>query len=221
MSDYVSFGPPDDRAQVARRDHVARVDPVPPIPRDPVPTRMQPRPWSRLRVLGGVVAAALVAGVIATALGPDADETKEPIPTASAAPAAADGWRWDSYQGVRVLVPSNWAYALEPVWDWCRDNRTLIPRHPYVSFGATGQSVGGVVGGCRAASGKVAIQPPTRLWAAHVALDPSADSAFARTTRKNGWWVVRRPVGEVVVKAVSRDRTIADRIAASAEIIHD
>jgi hypothetical protein len=166
--------------------------------------------------VGAVVAAASVAGVIASALGP-ADEAKQPIPSVSEVPAAADGWRWDSYHGVRVLVPSNWAYALEPVWDWCRGDRALLPRHPYVSLGAAGQTVAGV--GCRNANGDVTVQPPTALWAAHVALDPATEPAFARTTRRSGWWVVRRYVGDLVVKAVSHDRTIADRIAASAEII--
>jgi hypothetical protein len=222
MSDYVSFGPSDGRARRELSEAFARKEHHAPAVVESVespPDRRRPHEWSRPRVVAALVAAASVVAAIAISLGPGAERRHPPSPPLSAAPAAADGWRWDAYRGVRVLVPSNWAYALEPGGDWCRRDIGFLPQHPYVSLGARGQSVGGA--GCHNANGDLAVQPPTRLWTAHVALDRAAEAAGTRTTRKNGWWVVRRSVGDVIVKAVSHDRTIAGRIAESAEIVGD
>jgi hypothetical protein len=178
----------------------------------------------RRRVSG---AAAVVAAVAAVVLGAVAiPQLWQPEPSTVAQPASAtprtesqpSPWRTEQYRSISFEVPSDWGYADAPGADWCaatRDERAATEQ-PYVSLGA------------RRVVREIACDPvPDSLLSEHVEVfpHPAAATVVEGTSRRGDWWVVQRVVDEgedaVVVKVVSRDQQLAERIAGTARLAEE
>ncbi|HSS68705.1 MAG TPA: hypothetical protein VLK34_09140 [Nocardioidaceae bacterium] len=175
---------------------------------------------SRLRIAGAALAVAVVACGIAIGVGLSSGDSGNRSQAISLQPAPDDGWRWDFYRDVRIEVPDSWDYASEPRSDWCVDNGKWLPDEPYIDLTA-GEFVFGI--GCPSTNGKPGMsdEPPTERWVPHVRLTALGAPDTASVSRLNGWWIVKQPVGHVLVKAVGENRAEVDRILSSATVVDD
>jgi len=216
VNDDTSFEPSDQRAEDALRhsferdrgwsDQVINTDSV----------RRRARRRSRLRIAGTALAVVVIAGGVGTGveLGSGGnDSSTGPTNSSQQLPPPDDGWRWDFYRDIRIQVPDAWGYGQEPKSDWCVGDPQKPPA-PYVALTPPGLPVLAIL--CRSNSS------PTTLWAPHVTLMAKSDSdAPVGTTQVDDWWIVRRDVGAVAVKVVSKDRDLAEQIAAGAQAVTD
>jgi len=180
-------------------------------------------PWTRL---GTTLAALLAAvGILAGCADPGADPPAEGPGSVGQTPVAADqhppeGMRYDYFRNVRITVPDGWAYDSEPGSDWCVGDGALLPDLPYVSLGGARNWMDI---GCPPTNGDgdgFSDEPPAELWTTHLALtDEALADAHPGTEQVDGWWVVRDRVGDVGVKAVSKDRAEAEQLVASAVVV--
>ena len=67
-------------------------------------------------ITGAVIATAAI-GITAAVVAADRQHD-EPVAFVEAAAAAPDGWRWESYGAVQLLVPAGWVYGGDPS-QWC------------------------------------------------------------------------------------------------------
>jgi hypothetical protein len=188
---------------------------------DPAAVRTRVRRRNRLRVVGAAAAVMVIAAGVATGVelgSREGNASTGPTSTSGPHPAPSEGWRWDFYRDIRVKVPADWAYGTEPSSDWCVDGGKWLPKQPYVDL-EQDHAVRSL--GCASTNGEPGLsdEPPTRLWAPHVtlaALDPKAEASVRQV---DGWWVVERPVGHVLVRAVGQDRDLLDGILDSATVV--
>jgi hypothetical protein len=133
-------------------------------------------------------------------------------------PQPQDGMRWEFYSDIRVQVPSDWGYASEPGSDWCATAPDRLPRDPYVALNRGGIVLGI---GCLGQDSESSSEPPTSMWEEHVKVAVVGDDDEAGTTQRDNWWIVKRVVGDVMVKVVSKDQELAQQIVATAERVTD
>ena len=131
-----------------------------------------------------------------------------PVATGDTDPAPA-GWRIEQYRRISFHVPDSWGYAYEPGSAWCAadgGDESAEVAAPYVALGTP------------SIVPAIACPPvPDRLMTEHVQV-AVVDGASGGERTVNGHWVITRLVGGVEVKAVSRDRSRAQRIADSATV---
>ena len=175
---------------------------------------------SRLRIAGAALAVAVVAGGIAIGVALNSGDSGTAGRAISLLPPPDHGWRWDFYRDVRIEVPDSWDYASEPRSDWCVGNGNWLPKEPYIDL-AAGEAVLGI--GCPSTNGKPGLsnEPPTERWVPHVRLTALGPADAAGVSQLNGWWIVKQPVGHVLVKAVGENRAEVDRVLSSAAVVDD
>jgi hypothetical protein len=224
VDDYVRFGPSDKLARRAPpgaletdRHHIESLGEA--VGRGGR-HRGRRRP-TRLRAAWLVLAIIVGAGGAASGAQYSSSDERPTERAAAVTPPAADGWRWEFYRDIRVQVPSSWRHDREPRAHVCTGADARVPTRAYVSLGVGAPTV--ATSGCdpRPRDDALTRRPATADWVAHLTVDERAASDRAGTVHRGAWWVVRRLVGHVLVKAVSRDRTIADRIVWSAETVDD
>lgn len=207
-------GPADDRAAAAFR--AAMADPNTQGLLDPdaakrTANRRRTAGW----LAGGLMLVLIAAGGIAgipTLLRPDGQVAQPAGPTIARAggglPAdpAPEGWRTEQYRDAVFQVPADWGYAYEPGSAWCAgsdgDNPKPEHRQPYVDLGEP--DVTPMV---------ACPELPDSMITEHVAaLSPADKKADGTQEIGNGFWEATRTVGAVKLRAVSRDRELAERI---------
>jgi hypothetical protein len=223
MSDDASFDPSDQRAEDALRHSLARDRGWSSERVDTGAVRSRVRRRSRLRVAGAALAVVVVAGGVATGVelgSDDGNRSTGPTNSTQPLPPPDDGWRWDFYRDIRIQVPTAWEYGDEPGSDWCVGEGAGLPKDPYIALDAGGIVLGI---GCPSTDGGPGFsdEPPTDLWATHVALTRLEPNDQASVSQRDGWWILKQPVGHVLVKAVGKDRPVVDRIVASATGVDD
>jgi hypothetical protein len=136
--------------------------------------------------------------------------------TPTQVPSTAAEWRTEWYRDVSFEVPPDWGYGLQPAADWCAEHRDGSPAYDYsyVSLGRR-QIVRAI--GCDPGFAPLAVQGE------HVAVfvpGPAEDYAGG-TVADGDWWISVGFAGSVIVLAVSKDRELAKRITASAQLASD
>lgn len=204
-------GPEDDRAATAFR--AAMADPNTQGLLDPDAAK---RSANRRRtagwLAGGLMLVLIAAGGIVgipTLLRPDSQVAQPAGPSIARdggglpADPAPEGWRTEQYRGAVFQVPADWGYAYEPGSAWCAgDNPKPEHRQPYVALGEP--DVIPMIG-CP--------ELPDSMITEHVAaLSPADKKADGTQEIGNGFWEATRTVGAVKLRAVSRDRELAERI---------
>ena len=220
MNDPMDFDPSDERAEAAFREALGRDrDVAAALDTDAVRTRARRR--SRMRVAGTALAVVVIAGGVATGVELGSGDSDRSTGPTSTLPAPDDDWRWDFYGDIRIQVPLGWSYGYEPTSDWCIDDGRWLPKDPYIDLARPDLAVAAI--GCPSTNGDPGLsdEPPTDLWATHVRLSLLRDADQASIRQVDGWWIVEQPVGHVLVKAVGTDRSLVDRIVASATEVSD
>ncbi|MFC7622825.1 SIMPL domain-containing protein [Microlunatus sp. GCM10028923] len=162
----------------------------------------------RLIMVGRLVMIMIITGVLTGCSG---------LGQRTAAPP--DDWRTEQYRDVTFRVPADWAYAYEPGPDWCGHGLPDDgPGRPYVSLGEPSARL------------EIACPAlPDNLITEHVAVlstsswptTPPYDRPDGRTEIGNGFWEATRTVASVRLRVISRDATLAQRIADSAAAAGD
>lgn len=154
-----------------------------------------------LAIGGAVVATAAIAVTAATLAG--AEDKQTPVPYIEAADKAPDGWRWESYGAVQLLVPTTWTYGGNPS-QWCVMRSGAKPQ-PFVT--RPGIST---LAGC----GEV---PDPAHRTSYVAFDDGGGAGVKRFDR--GWVRETRVLGGTPVTIFSDDAELRSRIFASVKPI--
>lgn len=181
--------------------------------------RRAARRRSRWRTAG--IAAAVLAVVAATAVvvrattGGTDNATAGPTMNYSALAATAPhGWRWEYYRDIEVAVPANWRHDIEPGTDWCVSD---VPTHPYVAYDLPFQT--SLLVGCLDGHGGMTDGPPPDTWVDHLVLSQRSASDHAGVHHVGGWTILKRVVHDVIIKVVTRDRQLGQRILSTARVI--
>ncbi len=227
MSDNIEPGAGDARAENAFRaafERKSQVDPTDHL--DGADLRHQAGVRSTSKVALVAAAVLLIVGSIITGVRLTAPAGSVPVAGgatssdgATSAAEPAEGWRFEFYRDVRVQVPDSWTYAQEPGSDWCAYVPGRLPKMPYVAR-AEGSSVRLDIGCSRPGSADYR-GPPVDTWVDHLALSSAfgGSSGSVTANRTGAFWMVRQVVGHAGIKVVTKDRQLADRILASAEIV--
>lgn len=190
-------------------------DQLDPSPRQaPDPLQPSARRKQLLPIGAACLAVPLIVGAIlvATSVG-DRGDTPEAVDE-----PAPPGMRYDYFRDVRVTVPASWDYRPEPGSDWCADGYDL-PERPYVSLGGNG-AVADI--GCPPTGSdtkEFSDEPPIERWAPHLTLKGHADGFEEGAVQVGDWWVLRSRVSDVDVKAVNKEKDVAERWLASAVVV--
>jgi hypothetical protein len=219
ISDDVGFDPSGLRAEDALRDSLARDRGWSSERVETAPVRRRVRRRSRLRIAGAALAVVVVAGGVATGVELGSGGSDRSVGPTTLTPPD-NGWRWDFYRDIRIQVPASWDYGQEPSSDWCVGGGRWLADAPYIDL-SSGRSVLAI--GCPSTDGSPGFsnEPPTDLWAVHVRLSALNGDGDASVSQRDGWWIVKQPVGHVLVKAVGEDRSLLDQIVASATAVAD
>lgn len=149
---------------------------------------------------GGLTVAGVVAAVAAVLFGA--------LQFPTAVPFAGDvlnpGWRWESYRGIEVQVPSSWGYSTVP-WDPC------VKKKQQPSVARPG---GGVI-----AFVYCGAFPPLAYRASY--LDLAGHRDVGRRKADHGWVEETKKVGGVRLTVFSNDASLRWRIFASARVVRN
>lgn len=168
----------------------------------------------------GIAAAVLAAvagstGAVLATTGGTGNEAAGPAVAFSALDASVpQGWRWEYYRDIEVAVPANWRHGIEPGSDWCVSN---VPTHPYVAYDLPDRT--SLLVGCSDGNGGIADEPPPDTWVNHVVLSQRSPSDHAGVSHVGGWTITKRAVHDVIIKVVSRNPQLGQRILSTARVI--
>ncbi len=167
------------------------------------------------------IAAAVLATVAGTTVavrattGEPANEAAGPAMNYSPLAATAPhGWRWQYYRDIEVAVPGSWRHDIEPGSDWCVLD---VPTHPYIAYDLPYQT--SLLVGCLEGHGGMAAEPPPDTWVDHVVLSQRSPSDHLGVDHAGGWTITKRAVHDVIVKVVSRNPRLAQRILSTARVV--
>jgi hypothetical protein len=207
----------DDRAERALRTALEGLD-LPPSPApDALRHRARTRRATTLAMSTVAALAAVVLGIlVAPGLLPLRGGGPVAVPAAAPVDPAPSGWRTEYYRNVAFQVPDSWGYAYEPGSDWCTASPDGKPteqhRRPYVSLGQ--QPI-------LAAILCPAMPPSLRTEHVLAQVYEPVMKPKDEARQDDGWWIVQRVLGPVVVIATSQDRERATRIVTSASVAAD
>lgn len=192
----------DERAAEAFRGAIATLDA--PTEVDPARARHEVRRWGK----AGLVAAGVVALVAFFTLPAVLHTNFDPLQVFANPGQESGPWRTEHYRDITFSVPSSWPYGFEPNTD-CAD---LVLKHGYVTL--EGRWVTTTEGCSRndessTLNEHVLVAPRDGYWS-----EPPRGSQHIK-----GWWLTEVDIGEVRLRAVSRDRAVVDRIVASAKTV--
>ena len=152
-----------------------------------------------LAIGGAVVATAAIAVTATTIAG--ADQEPEPVRPVEAAATPPDGWRWESYGTVQLLVPATWAHQGSPQI-WCL---STVGAAPFVGRPGPIPAID-----CGAEVAPVGRRVPY--------VDLGAATAPAVKRFDHDWIRETRLFGGTAVTVFSDDADLRARIFASSEI---
>lgn len=122
---------------------------------------------------------------------------------------AADGWRWETYQGVELQVPADWQSGGTTGTQWCGEPGAAYVGRP-----------GALPANLCVASKQVPPENQQRyVWFGGGQL--GGDAVVGRETFAGGWIRETREVGGLLISAQLDDEGLADRIFDSARVISD
>lgn len=217
MTDHIDRLGDDTRAEDALRTALeTQARGVSPYALDGSSIRRAAGRRSTARLAAVAVAVVLLCGGVIGVVQLNHKSTNAPTATSGDVAAPAKGWRLEYYRDVRLQVPKSWRYEEEPGSDWCALPASIIPKRPYVAR----QEPAGVV--LAILCGTTGSPPynrglPVRRWVDHVTFRSGSTTASVKKVGR--FWVLTRPVGHAVIKVVTADRQLGQRIADSAELV--
>jgi hypothetical protein len=192
---------PDSRAAQAFRRAIGDLE---------VPLAVDPasaRDHVRRRRLAGLIATAVVLLAVCVSL-PQVMGGSAPtaVPVVGGPAQSGDDWRTEHYRDITFEVPASWGYAYEPTHDCAK-----VPKR-YVALGERPIQT---MQGCSIEDGR-------SLRSEHAAvrvIGPYGPKVTPGEEQTRGWWISTVMVGDLALRAVSRDRDVVDRILASVRTV--
>lgn len=134
---------------------------------------------------------------------PASDRVYEGLPPVQSLP---DGWRWETYGGVQLQVPTQWGVG-GSYRSWCAARETPTTPEPYVGrpTGATPAILCG--------------DEPREQWVPYVEFD--GPDPLGREDLGDGWIRETRQVGDRFVTVRADDPSLLDQILASAMTVDE
>lgn len=155
-----------------------------------------------LAIAGAVVATAAIAVTAATIAGAQEERPQQPVLSIEAAAKAPDGWRWESYRAVQLLVPAGWGTGGSPT-QWCVSKSRNRPK-PFVTRPGL--------------STMVLCSPELPDPAHRTSYVEFGGPATATKRFDQGWVRETRTFGGTRVTVLSDDAELRSRIFASARV---
>ena len=197
-------GSDDQVVAVLERTLAAYAGQAPPAIGLPERVRRTRRRRTVVRTATGICAALAVAAAIVvpmTLSGGGGD-----VSTPAVADQPADGWRWESFGGVELQVPTEWGTGITD-YPWC-----LADREPQMAVPYVGRPIGAIPAiGCPEGVSLSAAGDRFVWFDSHEPLGTTTDDA--------GWIRETRQIGDLLVTIQLDDPALAERIFDSARLV--